>query len=265
MAGPIRVVLFGGSYLEAGAERFLVMLEEHPEIKLVGGFFQSEGMDLRHRWRNLWQRRRWMAIPVAASEGCGALFRWLLRSSTDRETRQRARRIMSRLETVSDLHAPEVIARVAALHPDVGVIYGAPVLRAELYAIPVQGTLGIHHGLVPKYRGRKTTFWAMYNGEHCAGVTIQRVDAGIDTGEVLRTGEVAIGRKSYHRVEREVQELGFRVYLDAILDLKHGTAAFEPQAADSLGLRKYRQPATADILRFYWRWLRRRVAVMGKP
>ena len=249
-------MLFGGSYLEAGAERFVVMLDEHPEIELAGGFFQSRGMDARSRFRDLWTRRRWMALPIAAKDMLVSLVRMSQQAATARGAQQRAARILAGFETVSDLHAPEVISRVATLKPDLGVIYGAPILRPELYSIPRHGTLGIHHGRVPQYRGKKTTFWAMYNGERSAGVTIQRVNAGIDTGEVLKTGEVAIGRKNYRRVEREVQELGFRLYLDAILDVKHGTAVFRPQETESLGLHKYRQPSAADICRFMIRRFR---------
>jgi len=255
----IRVVLFGGSYLEAGAERFVVMLAEHPEIELAGGFFQSRGMDARSRFRDLWTRRRWIALPVAVKDMLVSLAHASLQPATARALQRRAARLLAGFEKVSDLHAPEVISRVAALEPNLGIIYGAPILRPELYSIPRHGTLGIHHGRVPQYRGKKTTFWAMYNGERSAGVTIQRVNAGIDTGEVLKTGEVTIERKSYRRVEREVQELGFRLYLDAILDVKHGRAVFRPQETGSFGLRKYRQPSAADICRFLIRRFRPRV------
>jgi methionyl-tRNA formyltransferase len=96
--------------------------------------------------------------------------------------------------------------------PDVGVIYGAPVLRQELFEIPRLGTLGIHHGRVPHYRGKKTTFWEIYNGERVAGVTIQRVNKGIDTGEIVRRGEVEIGNRGYTAVERDTEALGLSLF-----------------------------------------------------
>jgi hypothetical protein len=102
---------------------------------------------------------------------------------------RRLGRAMRKVQTVPDIHAPDVLARVRALAPDIGVIYGAPVLRPELFEIPRLGTLGIHHGRVPDYRGKKTTFWEIYNGERVAGVTIQRVNKGIDTGEIVGAGK----------------------------------------------------------------------------
>lgn len=255
--GPIRVVLFGGSYLEEGAEQFLLMLDEHPEIEFVGGYFQSQGMDARSRFVERWRRRGPVTIPITVVEFIARAVRGLQAGRRGAAERRRIARLVSNLELVDDLHAPDVRARIQALAPQLGVIYGAPVLRPELYSIPTLGTLGIHHGRVPQYRGKKTTFWEMYNGERVAGVTIQRVNAGIDTGDVLRLGEVEIGTRSLRRVEREVQELGFRLYLDAILDVKHGRSVPQPQDRSTLDFRKYRQPTATDLLRFYLRRARR--------
>jgi methionyl-tRNA formyltransferase len=156
------------------------------------------------------------------------------------------------------VHVSDVLERVRAARPDLGVIYGAPILRPELFEIPEFGTLGIHHGRLPEYRGKKTTFWEMYNGEAVAGVAIQRVNRGIDTGDIAKTGCVDVGRKSYSRVEREVELLGFSLYLEAILDVKAGLARYRPQGPGTLESRMYRQPSAAAILRF---WLRRRARV----
>jgi len=257
----IRVALFGGSYLEAGADTFLLMLDEHPEIEFVGGFFQSQGMDARSRFIELWRRRGPIAIPLAAVEVVRAAARRLRAGRRSPAERRRIARLVAGLELVDDLHAAEVRAKIAALEPDLGLIYGAPVLRPEVYSIPAFGTLGIHHGRVPHYRGKKTTFWEIYNGERVAGVTIQRVNTGIDTGDVLRVGEVEIGRKSLRRVEREVQELGFQLYVAAILDVMQGRAVPLPQDAATLQFRKYRQPSAADLFRFLLRRVTRRQAV----
>jgi methionyl-tRNA formyltransferase len=121
-----------------------------------------------------------------------------------------------------------------------------------LFAIPTLGTLGIHHGRAPEYRGKKTTFWEMYNGERTAGITVQRVNPGIDTGEIVRRGEVEIGRKGYGRVWREVEEVGRRVYLEAILDVRLGTARYVPQDASAPRRPLYRQPGMRDIVRLWF-------------
>jgi folate-dependent phosphoribosylglycinamide formyltransferase PurN len=252
---PIRIVYFAGPYLEPSAVRFVTMLDEHPDIELVLGLCQGEGSGFRHRLRNLWRRRGLMALPVAALELAGVIGRFVRRPRQTLDLHRRSARAVSRFMTVTDLHEPEVLERVREAAPDLGVIYGAPVLRPALFDIPRFGTLGIHHGCAPQYRGRKTTFWEMYNGERTAGITIQRVNAGIDTGEIVRRGAVDIGRKGYRRVWGEVEDLGRRLYIEAILDVRSGSARFMPQDTTAPRGPLYRQPGARDILRFWSRRL----------
>ena len=187
-------------------------------------------------------------------EGGRALLRFARHPRAAISLRRRASRTLRKFVTVPDVHAPAVLQRVRALEPDLGLIYGAPILKPSLFGVPALGTLGIHHGKVPEYRGKKTTFWAMYHGERSAGVTIQRVSAGIDTGDVVEAGEVEIGCKSYGRVERELEDLGLALYLKAVLEMRQGRATFRPQGSAAEKGRSYRQPSARDIARF---WLRR--------
>jgi len=173
----------------------------------------------------------------------------------------RLKRAMRKVQTIPDIHAPDVLARVRALAPDVGVIYGAPVLRPELFEIPRLGTLGIHHGRVPDYRGKKTTFWEIYNGERVAGVTIQRVNKGIDTGEIVKRGEVEIRDRGYTAVERDTEALGLSLFAQAILDVYHGRATLTPQGPRPAGIRLYRQPGPKDLLSLWLRTFSRRIGL----
>lgn len=248
---PIRCVLFCGSYLEPGAVNFVVAVQEHPEIQLIGGFCQGEGSGSRHRLANLWRRRRWMALPILLVDLSSSIARFLRHPRATVAQWRIASRVLGKLTTVPDVHDPDVLAKLRDLEPDLGLIYGAPILKPELFEIPTLGTLGIHHGRVPEYRGKKTTFWEMYNGERVAGVTIQRVNRGIDTGDVVERGEVLIGHKSYSTVQREVEQLGLELYIKAILDIKEGRSRFQAQDPASFRGRKYRQPTATDILRFW--------------
>jgi len=252
---PIRVVLFCGPYLEPGAVRFAVMVNEHPDVDLVAGLCQGEGEGVRHRLANLWRRRGLLALPVLMLELASSLLRIARNPRGAISFRRRAARALARFSTVPDIHAPEVLQRVRDLVPDLGLVYGAPILKPVLFEIPALGTLGIHHGKVPEYRGKKTTFWAMYHGERTAGVTIQRLSAGIDTGDVVRAGEVEIGRKSYGKLEREIEDLGLDLYLQAVLELRQGVATFRPQDPAAARGRNYRQPSAADLVRFWTRRL----------
>jgi glycosyltransferase involved in cell wall biosynthesis/folate-dependent phosphoribosylglycinamide formyltransferase PurN len=259
---PIRVVYFGGPYLQPGALRFAAMLDAHPDVQIVLGLCEAEGAGLRMRWRNLWRRRGLAAIPVFLLELVVEGWRFVRHPRASVEMRRRARRAMSRFVTVPDMHAAEVLERVRAVAPDLGVIYGAPILKQELFEIPPLGTLGIHHGRVPTYRGKKTTFWEMYHGEPAAGVTIQRINPGIDTGDIVLSGDVPIARKSYSRVWQEVEDLGCRLYLDAVLAIRNGSARFTPQVRSAFRTPLFRQPKIGDILDF---WRRRLLGGSAPP
>ena len=92
------------------------------------------------------------------------------------------------------VRAPEVEAELRALKPDVIVIiaYGQ-IIPARLLDIPKYGWLNLHASLLPKYRGAAPINWAIVNGETKTGNTTMRIDAGMDTGEILLQQELAIG------------------------------------------------------------------------
>jgi methionyl-tRNA formyltransferase len=131
-------------------------------------------------------------------------------------------------------------------------------LKPELFEKPRRGTLGIHHGKVPEYRGNKTTFWAMYNGEQVAGVTIQKVNAGLDTGTIVKEGEVTIGRRSQRTVWNELEALGLDLYIQAILEVKAGTATYRPQVG--VKGRLYRNPKLGNLVNFWGKQFKRRLS-----
>lgn len=84
------------------------------------------------------------------------------------------------------LRAPEVVETLRALQPDVGVVaaYGE-ILRRAVLEIPPLGYLNIHPSLLPLYRGPTPVAGAILAGETVSGVTIMRLDPGMDSGPIL--------------------------------------------------------------------------------
>lgn len=84
--------------------------------------------------------------------------------------------------------------RLASLNPDVVVViaYGQ-ILRQETLDIPKHGILNVHFSLLPKYRGAVPVQAAIMNGEKVTGNTIQLMNLGLDTGDILSQYEVEIG------------------------------------------------------------------------
>jgi glycosyltransferase involved in cell wall biosynthesis/folate-dependent phosphoribosylglycinamide formyltransferase PurN len=252
---PLRVVVFGsGPVLTHDARRFLCRLEAHADISLLGAICQAEGSSIAAVFRDLRARRGVLALPLFAAWLAAGLARWLRHPLAERALRRELRQLRERVHFVTDIHAVSVLERIDSLQPDLGLIYGSPILRPELFEKPRLGTLGIHHGKLPEYRGNKTTFWAMVNGEPTAGVTIQKVDAGLDTGQIVEQGLVGIGRRSQRAVWRDLENLGLDLYVRAILRVGSGDATFRPQNGRRGKL--YRNPKLGDLVRFRWMRLR---------
>ena len=92
------------------------------------------------------------------------------------------------------VRAPEVEQQLRELTPEMIVIiaYGQ-IIPGRLLGIPKHGWINLHASLLPKYRGAAPIHWAIVNGETRTGLTTMRIDAGMDTGEMLLQEELAIG------------------------------------------------------------------------
>jgi methionyl-tRNA formyltransferase len=92
------------------------------------------------------------------------------------------------------LRPPEVVATLAAAGADVAVVvaYGK-ILPPSILALPRLGCLNVHGSLLPKYRGAAPIQWALMRGEHETGITIMKLDEGMDTGPTLVARAIPIG------------------------------------------------------------------------
>ncbi len=88
---------------------------------------------------------------------------------------------------------PEAAEHLRALAPEVIVVaaYGQ-LLPPAVLAIPPLGCLNVHASLLPRYRGAAPISAAILAGDTVTGVTIMRLDAGMDTGDILAQAQLAI-------------------------------------------------------------------------
>src|ERR1700719_5023742 len=91
------------------------------------------------------------------------------------------------------IRSPEAQDLLKQLAPDCIVIiaYGQ-IIPARLLDIPKLGWINSHASLLPQYRGAAPMQWAIANGETKTGITTMRIDAGMDTGEMLFQRETPI-------------------------------------------------------------------------
>jgi methionyl-tRNA formyltransferase len=89
---------------------------------------------------------------------------------------------------------PEVVEEIRSLEPEVMVVVGyGQIIPQTILDIPPHGIINVHASLLPKYRGAAPIQWAIARGETRTGVTTMRIDAGLDTGDMLLKAETAIG------------------------------------------------------------------------
>jgi methionyl-tRNA formyltransferase len=122
----------------------------------------------------------------------------------------------------------EFFKRIA---PDAVVIiaYGQ-IIPARLLAIPRFAWINLHASLLPKYRGAAPVHWAIANGETRTGLTTMRIDAGLDTGDILLQSEIAIGRdETSPELSKRMAEAGAPLVGETLRKLERGEVTPTPQ------------------------------------
>src|ERR1700674_3023058 len=87
----------------------------------------------------------------------------------------------------------EFRAELTALKPDAIIVVGyGRIIPQWMLDLPSLGNINLHASLLPKYRGAAPIQWAIARGETITGVTTMKIDAGLDTGDILQQQEVPI-------------------------------------------------------------------------
>jgi methionyl-tRNA formyltransferase len=128
---------------------------------------------------------------------------------------------------------PEAVEFLRELSAEAMVVvgYGQIIPQSVIDLVPL-GIINVHGSLLPRYRGAGPIQWAILNGETRTGVTTMRIDAGLDTGDMLLKAETEIG------AEENAIELGGRLavmgaglLVETLAGLSAGTIVPEKQDA----------------------------------
>ncbi len=129
------------------------------------------------------------------------------------------------------LRADEQINALASLAPDVMIVaaYGL-ILPASILAVPRLGCVNVHASLLPRWRGAAPIERALLAGDRTTGITIMRMDEGLDTGDILYQREVEIAAGD-DRIELESKliETGRAALLHSLDNLPELLANARPQ------------------------------------
>ncbi len=86
----------------------------------------------------------------------------------------------------SDLNSKSFLSFIKKYDADLFISVASPIIfRQELISIPKLDCINIHNAPLPKYRGMLPNFWQMYHDEKKVGITVHKIETGIDTGDII--------------------------------------------------------------------------------
>jgi methionyl-tRNA formyltransferase len=129
------------------------------------------------------------------------------------------------------IREPLTIGELRFLRPEAMVIVGyGQILPQTIIDIPPLGVINVHASLLPKYRGAAPIQWAIANGETVTGVTTMRIDAGLDTGDMLLKAELEIGAEETSvEIAPRLAALGADLLVETLAGLERNTVVPEKQ------------------------------------
>ena len=129
------------------------------------------------------------------------------------------------------LHGPESLDQLRALEPDliVTAAFGR-ILRPALLTLPPRGCWNVHASLLPRHRGASPVSAAILAGDAWTGLTIFRMDEGLDTGPILLQEMTPIGaQETAGELTARLAALGGRLLNEALDREQRGNLTVEPQ------------------------------------
>ncbi len=107
------------------------------------------------------------------------------------------------------------------------------ILPKSILEMPKHGCINVHASILPKYRGAAPIQWAVINGDPVTGVTIQQMDIGVDTGDIIVIKELAIAEdETGGGLFDKLAVVGAEACVEALEQIANGTATRTPQNHD---------------------------------
>ncbi len=129
----------------------------------------------------------------------------------------------------------EFLQVVRDLAPDAVVVFAfGQILPQKFLDIPRYGCINIHASLLPKYRGAAPIQWVIIDGEKETGITIMQMDAGLDTGDMLKKLVIPIAEdETGGSLHDKLMVAGGPLLLDTLKEIEAGTVVAEPQTGET--------------------------------
>lgn len=151
--------------------------------------------------------------------------------------------------SVRDVNDPAFVARLRELGPELIVSVSCPqIFEKSLRETPSRGCLGVHGAILPNYRGVMPSFWTLANAERQAGVSVFRLDEGIDEGMVYGQRVYDVDPdETLDQLVRRSKQIAAELVIDVLGEIERGTASAVP--VDLASGSYYSWPTRTDVRR----------------
>jgi methionyl-tRNA formyltransferase len=125
----------------------------------------------------------------------------------------------------------EFRAQLESIAPEAIIVVGyGRIIPQWMIDLPELGNINLHGSLLPKYRGAAPIQWAIAMGENVTGVTTMRIDAGLDTGDILMQSEEPIKPEDTAlTLAPRLAQTGAELMISTLAGLKNGTLTAQAQ------------------------------------
>lgn len=247
-AGKLKLAILTGSDSRATCQSIEALLGlPHAEVTAV--LLDTDQPSLKRRMKNLRRNVRleglsyiWFRLGEAVHDSLDRLANQIVSSEKTQSLLRRA--FPSRAFELADftrihnipvipvgnINSSQATEQLRQLDVDLGIVLGTRILKRSTFSVPAMGSVNLHKGKVPEYRGQPVGFWEIYDQQSSAGVTVHFVNEGLDTGDILGEATMQIHSKdSPETLRRKLDTLGSALLAQCISQLAKGTAERRPQ------------------------------------
>lgn len=176
-----------------GANRLLELLSALQTVEIAGVFVENSTQPQRSFTQKLKRSIRYdgylATIKKFSSKILGGKSEGAEELKTVRDSQNDLAKCAEKLNIplykVENYHNEDTKKILREMNANLGILYGTNIIKEDVFSIPKLGSINIHQGLAPIYRGGPTVFWELFNGEKEIGITVHFVAAKVDTGDII--------------------------------------------------------------------------------
>jgi methionyl-tRNA formyltransferase len=212
-----------------GADLVIRELCRRPELELAGVFIEDRITPQRPLSEKIRRSLRYDGALATIGKFSSRLFGGNGSGDTSPDlTEETARSLGVDVFHVDNYHDPESLDLIREANADLGVVFGTNIVKESVFSIPRLGSINLHQGLAPLYRGGPPVFWELFNDEKEIGLTVHFVAPKVDTGDIVLQKKVPLKYDTSIGTEFETFLINYRE------SLRHDCAKMVATAASMI-------------------------------